>query len=286
MSPVRGSRLALPGNRSLDLSSGALVMGVINVTPDSFYADSRKPELSSALEAALAMEGAGAAIIDIGGESTRPGAGYVDEDLEASRVVPLVRAIREVSSIPISVDTRKSRVAREAALAGADIVNDVSALESDPALVGIVREFGLAIVLMHKLGDPATMQSSPSYRDAPGEVLSYLLARARHAEEAGIPEGAIAIDPGIGFGKRLEDNLALLASLDDFAASGYPVLVGLSRKSFIGALTGKGPAERLPGTIAANAWAALHGASILRVHDVAEAVDSLKVLRAIAAARR
>jgi len=272
--------LPLPRGRSLDLGSRAVVMGIVNATPDSFYAASRLAGADAAIDAVSAMIEAGAAIIDVGGESTRPGSEYVGPAEEASRVVPVIEAIRSRWDVAISVDTRKASVAAAALDAGADIVNDVAALGDDPLLAPLCAARGVPVVLMHKKGIPASMQESPWYADCVAEVLEFLLSAASRAIEAGIAADRIVLDPGIGFGKRLGDNLALLSRLDEIAASGYPVLVGLSRKSFIGAISGAGPDNRLPGSIAAACLARARGACIFRVHDVAETVQALAVFDA------
>lgn len=274
-------RIGLPRGRSLDLARAPLVMGVINLTPDSFWEGSRADGAEAALATARAMVAEGADILDLGGESTRPGSAYVSEEEELSRVVPALAAIRAELDVPISVDTRKAAVARAALDAGADIVNDVSALEDDPDMAAVAAMAGAAVVLMHKKGTPLDMQRDPSYADAPREILDYLVARARQAREAGISPDRIVLDPGIGFGKRVEDNLDIIKHLARFKDAGYPVLVGLSRKSFLGALTGRAGAERLAGTVAANAAAMLAGADIVRVHDVAPAVDAAALVRAL-----
>lgn len=276
-------RIPLSSGRILDGSEGPLVMAIVNCTPDSFYSKSRAVGVEAAVEKAIAAEAAGAAIVDLGGESTRPGARYVDAEEELARVVPVVEGIRKVSGIPISVDTRKASVARAALAAGADIINDVSALEDDADLGPLCAAAGAAVVLMHKKGTPETMQAAPYYRDVVGEVRAYLETAARRAEQYGIPRDRIIVDPGIGFGKRFEDNLDLLAGLAEIGRSDYPVLVGLSRKGFIGTITGKPIEERLYGTLAANAAAVYGGASILRVHDVPETVDLVRVINAVAA---
>jgi len=284
---VSGARfLALPRGRSLDLSGPAAVMAIVNCTPDSFYAESRARGVDDAVARALEAEAAGAAIVDLGGESTRPGSAYVDEAEEFARVVPVVKALRARSGVIISVDTRKASVARAALEEGADIINDVSALEDDPELAPVCARFGAAVVLMHKQGRPDSMQRDPRYADAVEEVRAYLEAAARRAEGFGIAKDRIALDPGFGFGKRLEDNLALLAGLAEIGRSGYPVLVGLSRKTFIGTITGKAAEDRLAGTLAANAAAVAAGANILRVHDAAETVDAVRVLAAVLARKR
>ena len=267
--------MSLPRGRSLPLDHGPLVMGVVNVTPDSFYPLSRRRGLSEAVETALAMEAAGAAIVDLGGESTRPGSDYVSEDEELERVVPTIAEIRARSALPISVDTRKAAVARAAFDAGADIINDVSSLRHDPAMAALAAETGTAVILMHMKGAPKTMQDAPAYADCAGEVRDFLAEAASGAMAAGIDRGRILIDPGIGFGKRLEDNLDLLSRLGLVVALGYPVVVGLSRKAFIGAIVGKSVEARLASSLGAACAAWLGGALVLRVHDVGETVDAL-----------
>jgi len=278
--------MPLPRGRSLRLDSGPLVMGVVNVTPDSFYPLSRSRGAGEAVEAALAMEAAGAAIIDIGGESTRPGSDYVGEEEELERVVPAVAAIRARSGLPISVDTRKAAVARAALEAGADIVNDVSALRHDPAMAALAAEARAAVVLMHMRGTPKSMQEAPVYADCPAEVRAFLAEAASAAIASGIQPGRILVDPGIGFGKTLEDNLALLSRLELIVGLGYPVVVGLSRKSFVGALVGKGAEGRLAGSLGAACAAYLGGGLVFRTHDVAETVDALAVFAGILVASR
>jgi len=259
-------------DRSLAVDGKPLVMGILNVTPDSFSDGGRFAGVEVALERARDMEREGADVIDVGGESTRPGAAAVPASEEARRVVPIVRALAEQSRVPIGVDTRKAEVAQEALKAGASIVNDVSAL-GDPRMADIVREASAGLVLMHMQGDPATMQRRPHYEDVVAQVREYLVERARHAEEAGIARDAIALDPGLGFGKRtgagVEDNLVLLRRLDALTTTGYPVLVGASRKSFVGNALSLSVDQRLEGSLAAAAVAVWNGASIVRVHDVA-----------------
>ena len=268
---------------SREISTGlpSFIMGIVNATPDSFFESSRAPTLAEGVQRALALEAEGADIIDIGGESTRPGSSYVGVDEEIARVVPLVREIRKFSSVPISIDTRKSAVMRAALDAGADICNDISALEDDTDLAPLVRDARIPVILMHKKGNPETMQANPSYRDAVREVAEYLCARASVAEASGIARGKIILDPGIGFGKRYEDNCALIAGLAEIVARGYPVLMALSRKSCIGAMTGRDTGDRLAGTLAANLIAVMNGATFLRVHDVKETRDMLSVQQEI-----
>jgi dihydropteroate synthase len=256
-------------------------MGIVNVTPDSFYASSRRRSALDAAEAALAMEAEGAAVIDLGGESTRPGSKRVGEAEELERVVPAIEAIRSRSAIPISVDTRKAAVAAAALAAGAGMVNDISALSFDPAMAALVARSGASVVLMHMQGEPGTMQEAPVYADCAAEVAGYLAEAAGRAIAAGIGRERIILDPGFGFGKRYEDNLDLLARLGLVVGLGFPVLVGMSRKTFVGAATGRGVEARLAGSLGAACAAYAAGASIFRVHDVAETVDALAVFAAV-----
>lgn len=277
------SRLDLPRGRSLDLEPFA-IMAIVNVTPDSFYVPSRKRAALDARDAALAAAAAGAAIVDIGGESTRPGSEYVGLEEELDRVIPAIEAIRKESGIPISVDTRKAEVARASIEAGADIINDISAF-SDPATAMVTAAAGAAVVLMHMKGEPKTMQESPDYDDCVREVVEFLKGAADRAIAAGIRRSAIALDPGIGFGKRLEDNLALLSKLNVLGSLGYPLLVGLSRKSFIGAISGRPSEGRLAGSLGAACASYERGARIFRVHDVAETHDALALYASSLAGR-
>ena len=264
--------LSLAG-RTVRTDRAAFVMGIVNATPDSFWEQSR-----GGLDAALRLIDEGADLLDIGGESTRPGSSYVDEAEEVRRVVPLVAAIRRHSDIPISVDTRKSAVMRAALDAGADILNDVSALEDDAALAPLCAERGIPVILMHKRGIPTTMQADARYADAFGEVDAYLTRRAAAAERAGIAPGSIIVDPGIGFGKDTAANVTLIRRAGELCGGRYPVLMALSRKTVIGELTGADVAGRLYGTLAADMIAVIGGASIIRVHDVKPAVDTMTVL--------
>jgi dihydropteroate synthase len=260
-------------------------MGIVNATPDSFYEGSRVMDIPAAVDAVAGMVGAGALIVDVGGESTRPGAAYVGADEETRRVVPVIEAVRARWDVAISVDTRKAMVAAAALDAGADMVNDIAALYDDPALAPLCAVRGVPVVLMHKKGVPADMQNSPWYEDCVAEVRDFLLAAADRAVAAGIAAAQIILDPGIGFGKRLQDNLALLSRLDELVEAGYPVLVGLSRKSFIGAVTGADTAGRLAGSLASACAARARGARIFRVHDVAETVAALDVFDAAGGTR-
>jgi dihydropteroate synthase len=266
------------GTHLLDLAR-PVVMGVLNVTPDSFSDGGRYFDVPRALDRAGQMAADGAAVIDVGGESTRPGSAPVDEDEELRRVLPVVERLAATLSIPVSIDTRKPAVMRRAIAAGASMVNDVAALRA-PGAVAAVAASGAAVCLVHMQGEPGTMQEAPRYGDVVGEVRSFLRERAAACEAAGIARTRLAVDPGFGFGKALEHNLALLAGLSAIAADGLPVLAGLSRKRMIGALTGRGEGDRLAGSLAAAIVAALNGARIIRAHDVRETVDALNVMAA------
>jgi dihydropteroate synthase len=245
-------------------------MGILNVTPDSFFDGGRSFDTKTAVSHALSMIEDGADILDIGGESTRPGADPVSPTQEKLRVLPVIEALRTQTDVAISVDTTKASVAESALQRGATIINDISAMRFDADMPRVVARYGAQIVLMHMQGTPQTMQRSPEYKDVVHEVRDFLLRRADAAEAAGIPRENIILDPGIGFGKTLEHNLLLLRHLPILCASGYTVLIGVSRKSFLGRLLGLPVEERLEGTIAANTIAILHGADIIRVHDVKE----------------
>ncbi len=255
-------------------------MGIVNVTPDSFSDGGRHQQAQQALAHALKLIDAGADIIDIGGESTRPGAAPVSVADELHRVLPLIEALMAERPWPISIDTSKPQVMRAAVDAGAVMINDVNALREADAL-DVAAELGVAVCLMHMRGEPRTMQHEPSYGDVVAEVGAFLAERSESCLSAGIAADRISIDPGFGFGKTLVHNLALLRAVEDFRALDYPVLVGLSRKSMLGVITGRPSADqRLAGSLAAALLAAQRGAAILRVHDVAETVDVLKVWRA------
>lgn len=257
-------------------------MGVVNVTPDSFSDGGRWYDARRALEHARALVAAGADIVDVGGESTRPGAAPVPESDELDRVLPIVAALAS-DGVPVSVDTMKASVMRAAIAAGASMVNDVRALQ-EPGALAAVAASPAAVCLMHMQGEPRTMQAQPRYDDVVAEVRAFLLARAAACEAAGIARARIAIDPGFGFGKTVEHNLQLLRALPELAAPGYPVLAGLSRKSMLGKLTGRDVDDRMAASLAAALAAVARGASIVRVHDVRETVDALKVWTAVAGA--
>lgn len=256
------------------------IMGIVNITPDSFSDGGQWLGKSGAIEHALALQDAGADIIDIGGESTRPGAQSVPLQQELDRVMPVIENLAAVLSVPISIDTSKPEVMREAVTAGAGMINDVYALRQDGA-IKTVAELAVPVCLMHMLGEPRVMQHRPVYDDVASEVKCFLLERAKQCENKGITRQNIVLDPGFGFGKTLQHNLDLFHHLSDLVASGYPVLVGLSRKTMIGQLTGRDSPARVPGSITAAVLAARMGVAIVRVHDVAETCDALKVATAL-----
>jgi dihydropteroate synthase len=259
------------------------IMGVLNVTPDSFSDGGLYMDPDAAVWHGQALAEDGAHILDVGGESTRPGAEPVGEVEELRRVLPVVERLAGQVEARISIDTTKAEVARRALAAGATIVNDVSALRFAPELAEVVASAGADCCLMHMLGEPRTMQDAPRYEDVVSEVKAFLEERLGFAVGLGVPEERLWLDPGIGFGKTLEHNLELLRRLDEIAAIGRPVVIGTSRKSFLGKLTGRSEDDRLAGTIATNLIAWQNGASILRVHDVREVGDALKVAAATVA---
>jgi dihydropteroate synthase len=275
--PAPLAELCLPG-RKLALAR-PLVMGVLNVTPDSFSDGGRFVHLEAAIEHGLAMISEGAAFIDVGGESTRPGATAVSVEEELARVLPVVRALSSQAAV-ISIDTSKPEVMAQAAAAGAGLINDVRALRA-PGALSAARDSGCAVCLMHMQGEPRTMQEAPAYGDVLQEVAQFLAARLDACRAAGIPAGRLLIDPGFGFGKTFEHNLTLLRGLPTLTRLGVPVLAGLSRKSMLGTLTGRAAGERLYGSLALAVIAALNGARIIRAHDVAATVDALKVVAAV-----
>jgi len=252
-------------------------MGILNVTPDSFADGGRYTTVERAVAHARRLIAEGADLIDVGGESTRPGAEPVAAAEESARVVPVVAALRAETALPISVDTTKAEVAAVSLAAGADMVNDVSGGRFDPAMLPLVAARGAAVVLMHMQGTPATMQQAPAYGDVVAEVAAFLSERAAAARSAGVDSARIWIDPGIGFGKRLEHNLALLVHIERLAALGFPVLVGASRKAFLGELSGDSVDGRLAASLAAAVLAVAHGARAVRVHDVAATRRALAV---------
>ncbi len=257
-----------------------VVMGVLNVTPDSFSDGGRFAGLPAALAQAERMAGEGAAIIDVGGESTRPGATPVSVDEELQRVVPVIERLVERLALPVSVDTSKPEVMRAAIAAGASMVNDVTALRA-PGAINALAQSDVAICLMHMQGEPRTMQMEPRYTDVLVEVRDFLRGRVACCMDAGISVSRLVIDPGFGFGKSVEHNLELLRRLPELAADGHPVLAGLSRKSMIGKLTGRADGERLAGSLALATLALLAGAKIIRAHDVGPTVDAIRVVSAM-----
>jgi len=278
-SAERGTLLTRHGK--LDFSRRTLIMGIVNVTPDSFFDGGLRFDPARAVADGAAMAAGGADIIDIGGESTRPGARPVSEPEELTRVIPVVHGLRREVTVPISIDTYKSNVARAALDAGADIVNDISALRFDDKMVSLVATEKVPVVLMHMQGTPGTMQQEPRYGDVVREVRDFLATQLYEAMGAGVAPEAIIIDPGIGFGKTVEHNLQLLRGLPVLAALGQPLLVGVSRKAFIGKILDLVAAERLEGSLAAAVAAALAGANILRVHDVPETTKAVRIANAI-----
>jgi dihydropteroate synthase len=266
------------GRHALDLTRPR-VMGILNVTPDSFSDGGRFFDRERALDHARQMLADGADLIDVGGESTRPGAGSVDEADELARVIPVVDELAREGAL-VSVDTMKPAVIRAAVAAGAAMINDVNALRL-PGALEAAASTDAALCLMHMRGEPRTMQAAPAYDDVAAEVRDFLVLRAQACEALGVARDRIVLDPGFGFGKTLAHNLALLRALPALVAAGYPVLAGLSRKSSLGAITGRPPGERLAASLAAALAAVARGASIVRVHDVRETVDALKVWTAI-----
>jgi len=273
-------------DRTLPLSGNPKIMGVLNITPDSFSDGGKYVAREEAVRKACEMFEEGADIIDVGGESTRPGSRGVSSEVERERVIPVIAELSGKTGALLSVDTTKASVAREAAMAGAHIVNDTSAMADDPGMADVVRETGCAVVLMHRRGNPETMQRAPFYRSLFDELLDELEERVDAAIQRGVMRDRILVDPGIGFGKRLEDNLALHRHLPELRNLGLPILVGSSRKSFLGSLTGKGAEDRVFGTAASVALAVAGGAHLIRVHDVREMRDVVRVAAAIAGVDR
>jgi dihydropteroate synthase len=275
------TRVIKLGRRLVDLGRRTYVMGILNVTPDSFSDGGRFLEPSAALDQAVAMAGEGADFIDIGAESTRPGARPVPAKEQLARLVPVLRAVKKRVKLPMSVDTTSATVAQAALREGADMVNDVSALAGDPRMLAVVARFGVPCILMHMKGRPRTMQRNPKYRDLMAEIAGFLAAALERGEQAGIERTQMLVDPGIGFGKTVAHNLEILRRLAELGSLGVPVMVGPSRKRFIGAVLDAPPGERLEGTIAACVLAARNGANVLRVHDVRPVVKALKLADAI-----
>jgi dihydropteroate synthase len=274
--------ISLSGGRELSLIK-PLVMGILNITPDSFSDGGDYFEPKDAVSQAKRIIAEGADIIDIGGESSRPGAEEITVGEEIGRVLPIIKAVREISDMPISIDTTKAEVAEEAIKTGADIINDISAMHFDERMVEVALKYETPIILMHMLGKPKTMQADPSYTDCVGEIKQFFAERINYCESKGINRDMIIIDPGIGFGKRLQDNLDIIKNLGQFKSFGCPVMIGSSRKSFIGMITkdNNKPAERIGGSIASVLAAIRNGCNIVRVHDVAATVEAINVYKAI-----
>jgi dihydropteroate synthase len=278
---TQGIRIMSWGNRTLDFTHTTYVMGILNCTPDSFYPTSRATTIKEAVKAAHEMNEAGVDIIDVGGESTRPGSEAVPLEEEIRRVIPVIQALRENSQVMISVDTRKKEVAERALDAGADIVNDISGLRHNEDLARLVARRKVPVVLMHMRGTPKTMQQKPYFKNTISEILRELQPSIAAALGAGIPPEMIIIDPGIGFGKRIQDNLRIIRELASLKSLNFPILVGLSRKGFIGEILDRPVEKRLIGTVTANTLAIINGANIIRVHDVADAVEMVKIIDSV-----
>lgn len=269
-------------SRTFDLTRRGLIMGVLNVTPDSFSDGGKFFDPSHAITRGLAMVAEGADMLDIGGESTRPGATPVEAEEELRRILPVIKGLRARTDVPLSIDTMKARVAAAAMAGGADIINDISGLQHDPGMARTAAETNAGLVLMHLRGTPRTMQQQPQYTDVVAEVRQRLTLAYEEAVAAGVDPECLVFDPGIGFGKTLEHNLALLRNLPEFQIQGRPVLLGVSRKSFIGRLLGNNdPLAREAPTTALTAWSRQHGVRILRVHAVKENAEALRMMEAI-----
>jgi dihydropteroate synthase len=276
-----GNRTISWGNRTLDFTHKTYVMGILNCTPDSFFPSSRAATIKDAMRSAHEMISAGVDIVDVGGESTRPGSEPVPEDEEIRRVIPVVQALRAVSDVIVSVDTRKKEIAERALDAGADIINDISGLRHNEDLARLIARRKVPVILMHMRGTPRTMQKNPFYKNTISEILRELQPSIAAAIGAGIAPEMIIIDPGIGFGKRSQDNLRIIKELASLKSLKFPILVGLSRKGFIGEILDRPVEKRLIGTITANTLAILNGANIIRVHDVADAVEMVKIIDSV-----
>jgi len=273
--------LTLPRNRALELGSVTRVMGVLNVTPDSFSDGGRFYTLELAVGQARRMIAEGADVLDVGGESTRPGADAVPAEEQIRRTVPVIEEVRRFSDIPISIDTASAETAERAIEAGADMINDVTALRGDPRMAAAVAALSVPVVLMHMQGSPRTMQQSPHYGDVVGDIMDFFRERIEAAVRAGIDEGRILVDPGFGFGKKVEHNLEILRRLQEFHRLGRPLLVGTSRKSTIGLVMGRGLDDRLFGTAATVCACVSRGAHMVRVHDVGPMRDAVRMTEAI-----
>ncbi len=271
------------GNHSLELGRRTLIMGVLNVTPDSFSDGGRYFSREQAIKQALELVADGADIIDIGGESTRPYAEKVTLTQEIERVIPLIEELSRIINVPISIDTYKAKVAEAAVKAGASIINDISALRFDPEMVSVVKASGIPLIIMHMKGTPGNMQDNPVYNDLMGEIISFFHDAIEGAVKNGIPKDMIILDPGIGFGKSFDHNLMIIRNLKKLEDIGLPVLLGSSRKAFIGKILGKTPEERDTGTMATVAAGILNGAHIVRVHNVKMAKETVSIIDSIMA---
>jgi dihydropteroate synthase len=276
-----GNRTISWGSRTLDFTHKTYVMGILNCTPDSFFPSSRAASTKDAMRSAREMISAGVDIVDVGGESTRPGAEPVPVEEEIRRVIPVIQALRGDSDVIVSVDTRKKEIAERALDAGADIINDISGLRHNEELARLVARRRVPVVLMHMRGAPKTMQKNPYYKNTISEILRELQPSIAAAIGAGIAPEMIIIDPGIGFGKRSQDNLRIIKELASLKSLKFPILVGLSRKGFIGEILDRPVEKRLIGTVTANTLAILNGANIIRVHDVADAVEMVKIIDSV-----
>ena len=280
MSSRKEFRLDWDGH-CLELGKKTVIMGVLNVTPDSFSDGGQYFSTDRAVDQALALESDGADIIDIGGESTRPYAEKVSLEQELERVVPVIEELSKVVKVPISIDTYKSKVAESAIKAGASIINDISALRFDPAMTSVAKSSGVPVILMHMKGTPGDMQNNPEYLDLMGEIKNFFSEAVDRAEAGGIPRDMLILDPGIGFGKSFDHNLEIIRALKQLEDLGLPILLGSSRKAFIGNILDKSPEERDTGTMATVAAGIMNGAHIIRVHNVSMARDTVKVMDAI-----
>ncbi len=278
---LRDSLVVKACHRTLSLESGPLIMGVVNVTPDSFYDGGRFGDPGAAVEHAARLIEEGADLLDIGAESSRPGSDPIAPEEELRRLLPVVKQLGRRVSVPLSVDTTKAAVAERALDEGATLINDITALRGDPHMGALVAKTGAGVVLMHMQGNPKTMQQAPRYADVIGEVARFLADRMQAALDIGMDPKQILLDPGIGFGKNLDHNLAILAHLEAFVTLGRPILVGVSRKAFIGQVLDRPVEDRLLGTAAAVALAVFQGARVLRVHDVAAMRDVVRMAEAI-----
>ena len=267
--------------KAFELGRRTLIMGILNITPDSFSDGGRFADYERALARAFELISAGADILDVGGESTRPGSNPVPLPVELERVIPVIRAVRESSDIPISIDTNKSEVALQSLAAGADIINDVSSLRFDPAMVRVAAESGAPVIMMHMLGAPRTMQVNPVYESVISEIIAFLEQRMMFAVQNGIERSQIIVDPGIGFGKTVTHNLNIIRDLDRFSCMDRPIMLGASRKRFIGKILGRPEGERELGTAVVNAFGIAAGAHILRVHDVAFHLGAVGLAEAV-----